>query len=447
MTDSATTTRLPRVAVVGRPNVGKSTLFNRIARSRRAITDAVPGITRDRLEQPVEWTGRWFLLVDTGGVDLESEELIPRRIVEQAMSAVEDSDLVLLVGDARAGLSPMEVELANVLRKRGARVIVVANKVDAPGARPEALEFHRLGLGPVVAVSAEQGIGVDDLLDRILAELPDAPLENVVDEVLRVAVVGRPNVGKSSLVNRLLGSERVIVSDIPGTTRDTVDVRVRLGELEVLLVDTAGLRRKGSDVARIDHVARLMAQRAVERCDVALVMLDAKEGITHQDAVIVGLAVEAGAAVILLFNKWDLVEEQAKRFEQIDDERAEHLAFASWAPLLTISVLTGERLHRLAQEVARVAANRARRVPTAELNAMMEEATRRHQPPQRGQGKEFRVKYLTQVNVRPPRFVAFTTSGKPHLSWKRYVENRLRESFDFEGSPVVISWRGAAKRG
>ena len=444
---AASTTRLPRVAIIGRPNVGKSTLFNRLTSSRKAIVDSVPGITRDRLEQPVEWTGRYFMLVDTGGIDFEATDVIPRRIVEQALEAVATSDLVVLVGDARTGLTAMETEIASELRRSGTKVLVAANKVDTPRDAPHAGEFHRLGLGPVHPISAEQGGGIDRLLDAILQELPDAPAEIVQDDTLRIAVIGRPNVGKSSLVNRLLGSERVIVSEVPGTTRDSVDVRVRLGDLDAVLVDTAGLRRKGTDAERIDHVARVMAERSLERADVALLMIDASEGITHQDAVIAGLAVKSGAGLLILLNKWDLVTDQEARHPELLADVKEKLRFADWAPALTVSVLTGERLQRLGAAVARIAENRARRIPTAELNAVMEEAQRRHQPPQRGKGKEFRVKYMTQVGVAPPTFVAFTTGGAPHPTWQNYVHNRLREAFDFEGTPVIIQYRGGRSAG
>lgn len=441
--DSAT--KLPLVTIVGRPNVGKSTLFNRLTGTRRAIVDSLPGITRDRMEHPVEWLGRWFRLADTGGIDLGDRETIPRQIVEQATIAVEMSDLVVLLVDARTGLNPVEADIAEILRKRQVPVVVAANKVDDRRHAPHAAEFHRLGLGSVVPVSAEQGPGVDDLLDAILARLPDAPTEFTADETIRIAVVGRPNVGKSSLVNRLVGGNRVIVSDIPGTTRDTIDVRVRLGELDALLVDTAGLRRKGTDEARIDHVARVMAERAIGRCDVALLMVDAKDGVTHQDSVVAGLVVEAGAGLVVLLNKWDLVEDQESTYPEIIAQVEDRLRFATWAPVLTVSVLTGERLSRIGADVARVAANRSRRIPTAELNAVLDDATRRHQPPQRGKGKEFRIKYITQVGIHPPSFVAFATGGAPHFTWQRYLENRLREAFDFAGAPIVVRWKGGQK--
>ena len=294
----------------------------------------------------------------------------------------------------------------------------------------------------MVPISAEQGPGVDNLLDAILAALPDAPTEHVADKTLRLAVIGRPNVGKSSLVNKLLGADRLIVSDVPGTTRDAVDVRVRLGDVDAVLVDTAGLRRKGTDHERIDHVARVMAERAVSRADVAILVTDASEGMTHQDAVIAGLAVNAGAGLLVLLNKWDLVADQENRHPVLLEELRERIKFATWAPAMAVSVLTGERLHRIGREVERIALNRARRITTSELNAVIEDAQKRHQPPQRGKGKEFRVKYMTQTGIHPPAFVAFTTGGVPHPTWQHYVENRLREAFDFEGTPVLISYRG-----
>jgi GTP-binding protein len=438
--------RLPVVAIVGRPNTGKSTLFNRLTRTRSAIVDSVPGVTRDRIEAPVEWRGRWFTLADTGGIDFADEASIPRQVVKQAEVAMAISDVVVFLVDARAGLNPVEREIAGLLRRRGASVLVGANKVDAPALAAAAAEFHALGLDAVVPVSAEQGVGVDDLLDAILARLPELPTELEDDPALRVAIVGRPNVGKSSLVNRLVGEERVLVADEPGTTRDAVDVRVSVADREVVLVDTAGLRRKGTDAKRVDHVARVMASRAVERCDVAVVMLDAVEGATHQDAVIAGMAVEAGAALVIALNKWDLVKDQERRYPEIVAALRERMKFAAWAPVVTLSVLTGERVQKLFREVMRVAENRLRRIPTAKLNAVVEAAMRAHQPPQRGQGKPFRVKYLTQVAAAPPRFVAFSTSGPPHFTWRRYLENRLREAFDFEGVPLRIVYRKEGRR-
>lgn len=438
--------RLPVVAIVGRPNVGKSTLFNRLTRTRRAIVDSVPGITRDRQEHSAEWIGRWFSLVDTGGLDLADPATIPRQIVEQALRAVAEADLVVFLVDVRAGLAPVEKDIADVLRRKARSVLVAANKSDGPRDAAGSGEFHALGLGPVIPVSAEQGVGVDDLLDAILQRLPDAPTEAVEDPAIRIAVVGRPNVGKSSLINRLLGDKRLLVSDVPGTTRDAVDVRLRAGDQDFVLVDTAGLRRKGTDKARLDHVSRVMAERAVERADVALLLLDAVEGPTHQDAVVAGLAVEKGAGLVVLLNKWDLVPEQEARYPKIVAEVREKLKFAPWAAILTISALTGERVHRILAEARRVAENRRRRIPTARLNQVVEEAMARHQPPQSGKGRSFRVKYLSQVSASPPTFVAFTTSSAPHFTWRRFLENRLREEFDFEGTPIVVHYRATGTR-
>jgi GTP-binding protein len=446
VTSSARASALPVVSIVGRPNVGKSTLFNRLTRSRRAIVDSVPGVTRDRIEHPVEWRGRWFRLVDTGGIDFDDPDTIPRQIVEQAQLALAESRVVVFLVDARHGMSPVERDLAEVLRRREVPVLVAANKVDRPELAGEAGEFHAFGLGEVIALSAEQGFGTDDLLDAILDRLPDAPEELVTDEAVRVAVIGRPNVGKSSLVNRLLGEDRVIVSDVPGTTRDSVDVRLRVEGRDVVLVDTAGLKKKGTDRERIDHVARVMAQRAVERCDVAVLLIDASEGPSHQDAVIAGMATSAGAGLVVLANKWDLVPDQEEAYPRLVEAIRTRLKFAPWAPVLTASVLTGERLHRLFELVSRVAENRSRRLPTAELNAVMERALRRHQPPAGARGREFRLKYLTQVGANPPTFVAFTTGGAPHFTWQRFLENRLREAFDFEGTPIVVRYR-AGKSG
>ena len=447
MNRPARTSQLPVVSVVGRPNVGKSTLFNRLTQSRRAIVDSVPGVTRDRIELPVEWAGHWFRLVDTGGIDFDDPETIPRQIVEQARVALASSDVIVFLVDARHGLSPVEEELAEVLRRQEVPVIVGANKVDRPELESEAGEFHRLGFDTVVGVSGEQGHGTDVLLDAILELLPEAPDELIEDDAVRIAVIGRPNVGKSSLVNRLLGEERVIVSDVPGTTRDTVDARLKAQDHEFVLVDTAGLKRKGTDKERIDHVSRVMAQRAVDRADVALLLIDAAEGPSHQDAVIAGMAVDAGAGLMILANKWDLVDDQEEAFPRLLEAIRRRIKFAPWAPVLTVSVKTGERVHRLFEGVLRVASNRSRRIATSELNEVMERAMQLHQPPASGRGKEFRLKYVTQVGADPPTFVAFTTGGAPHFTWQRFLENRLREAFDFEGTPVVIRYRGGKKKG
>ncbi len=445
VSEAAKTSELPVVSIIGRPNVGKSTLFNRLTQSRRSIVDSVPGVTRDRIELPVEWCGSWFKMVDTGGIDFEDPDTIPRQIIEQAQVALASSRVVVFVVDARHGMTPVERELADMLRREQIPVVVAANKVDSPELVGEANEFHQFGLDAVVPMSAEQGFGTDDLLDAILERLPEAPTELVHDDTIRIAVIGRPNVGKSSLVNKLLGEERVIVSDIPGTTRDMVDVRLKDGDNEFILLDTAGLKRKGTDKERIDHIARVMAQRALERCDVALLLIDAADGPTHQDAVIAGMATEKGAALIVVANKWDLVAEQEEQFPRLVDAIREKIKFASWAPVLTISAKTGERLHKLFDMVVKVAANRSRRQSTSSLNEMMARALRLHQPPSSGGGKEFKVKYVTQVQGNPPTFVAFTSGGVPHFTWQRFVENRLREAFDFEGTPVVIRYRGGRK--
>jgi GTP-binding protein len=434
------------VALVGRPNVGKSTLFNRLSRTRRAIVDAVPGITRDRIEAPVEWRGRHFLLVDTGGIDVDDRTGIGKQVVEQARRAVAGSDVIVLVADAREGLHPLDRDVARLLRPRAGAVIVVGNKVDTPGQAPAAGDLHALGLEPVVATSAEQGQGVDALLDAILERLPEAPTALPQEDATRVAIVGRPNVGKSSLVNRLLGEERLVVSESPGTTRDAVDVRVVADGHAFVLVDTAGLRRKGTDRARVEHVARQQAEGALERADVAVLMLDAVEGPTHQDAVIAGLAASSGTGLVILLNKWDLVRDQEARYKTLVAAVRERMKFASWAPVLTISALTGERVAKVLREAHRVATSRARRVPTAELNEVVRRAIHEHQPPQAGRGRSFGVKYLTQVGTCPPTFVAFTVGGMPHFTWRRYLENRLRDELGFEGTPLRVRYRSGKGR-
>ncbi|MEM7246624.1 MAG: ribosome biogenesis GTPase Der [Acidobacteriota bacterium] len=428
------------VAIVGRPNVGKSTLFNRLTRTRKAIVDSKPGITRDRIEGLAEWQGRTVRLVDTGGIELDEPDALEQQVVDQANRALAGAQLALLAVDVRAGLQPSEHELADLLRRTDLPVIVVVNKVDHEGLEAELAEFHALGFDHVLPIAAESGSGVAELLDEIFEQLPEGESSDDDDGLLRVAIIGRPNVGKSSLVNVLSGEERVVVSAVPGTTRDAVDVRLKVGEREMLLVDTAGLRRRGSDSERVEHVARVKAEQAVGRCDVAVLLLDAHEGPTHGDAVIAGLAADAGAGLVIAANKWDLVEEKEERFKTLMLDIRDSLRAASWAPVITISVHERERLLRLFETVAEVAERRHRRIPTSRLNEIVQDALRRHEPPAT-KGRPFRVKYLTQVATGPPTFVAFTTGGAPHFSWQRHLENRLRESLDLEGTPLVVRYR------
>lgn len=441
--------RLPHVAIVGRPNVGKSTLFNRIVGGREAIVGRQSGMTRDRHRAEAEWRGRRFLLVDTGGVEWGSADELLAAIQKQAFRAVEEADIVLFVVDGRAGIVSVESRLATEIRKRGMDAFLVVNKCDAPeSAEMQASEFYELGLSPVYPTSAEHGTGVADLLDGIIDALPGAPeAEDAERESgdrgqgsgTRVAVVGRPNVGKSSLVNALLGAQRVIVSARAGTTRDAIDTHLEQDGRAYVVIDTAGIRREAKQEGFADWVAVIQARRRMQRADVALLVIDATAGLGRQDLSIGREAAEAGCGLVVVVNKWDLVDhEGAPTLAWLEELRARmgRLSFAAFA---FVSARTGAGIEGLLPLVEQVEANRVRRVPTGELNAMFEQVMERGMEPPPGAP---RPKYLTQVRVAPPTFVVFV-GGKGGLpdTYRRYIENRLRESFDFTGCPVRVRVR------
>ena len=434
------------VAIVGRPNVGKSTLFNKMTGMRRAIVGDEPGITRDRLYGKVEWRGRQFRLVDTGGIIPSDTDVIPANILRQARAALDESSLILLAVDARAGITPMDEELQELLRPIHKPVLVAANKVDSGKLEDDALEFAEWGF-EVLPVSAEHGNGVGDLLDRIIELLPDAdgdiPVETPGE--INLAIIGRPNVGKSSLLNQLTGEERVIVSSVPGTTRDSVDAEIERNGVRFRLVDTAGIRRKGKPDMVAEKVSVVMARRSVELADVAILLIDGVEGPTALDATIGGDADRAGAGLIIAVNKWDAVEKTQETTKEYERRIREMMKFADYAPIIFISAKTGQRTGKLLEAAAKAHAERNKRVPTAELNRFFE----RHleQPRATTTAKNAaRVLYITQAAIKPPTFVLFTTSRSPkarlHFSYERYVQNRLREEFVFFGTPIRIKQRG-----
>lgn len=438
---------LPRVAIVGRPNVGKSTLFNRVVGRREAIVGSAAGMTRDRHLAEVDWTGERFVVVDTGGMEWSAEDRLPELVRRQALTAVEGSDLVLFLVDGREGLLPVEEEIGQLLRERGESVIVVVNKCDTPEqARLWTAEFHRLGIEPVIGVSAEHGRGVADLLDAVVERLPSpAAAVEPDEEATAVAVVGRPNVGKSSLVNALLGSERVVVSEVPGTTRDAVDSLVEVDDALYRLIDTAGIRKRGKLDSHVEIASVAVARRRMRRADVALLLIDPFDGVTRQDLHVAQEAEDAGCGLVIAVNKWDTVppeEDLAERYRRYARQRLRRL---SYAPITFISALRGTGVGGLLPLVDRVQASRSRRVPTAELNALFE---RLLQQDGGARSTALRPKYLTQVDVRPPTFVVFASGRRGSTeSYRRYLENRLREEFDFSGSPVVIHLRmGGARR-
>ncbi|MCR4402238.1 MAG: ribosome biogenesis GTPase Der [Firmicutes bacterium] len=434
----------PVVAIVGRPNVGKSALFNRIVGTQHAIVEETPGVTRDRICADVEWRGRKFILVDTGGIEpSESGDPIQDMTTAQARVAIEEADLVLFLVDTKSGLIPQDAEIADLLRRSGRPVILVASK--AEGARREDyLEFFALGFGCPVPISSVHGTGIGDLLDAVLVHLgesQDRGEDLETEEAVRIAVVGRPNVGKSSLVNAILGTERSIVSAEPGTTRDAVDTPFEWRGRRFVIIDTAGLRRKTRVHSAIERYSALRAERAIRGCDVALVVLDASEGPAAQDVRIAGLADEAGRASVIVLNKWDLVSKEEGARARLERAIDSDLAFLSYAYRVFVSALTGAGIQRLMLAVEKAAAAHARRVATSALNEVIEEAQMRVEPPH-DRGRQLKIFYGTQVGTRPPEFSLFVNDPDlVHFSYERYLENRLREAFDFEGTPVRLRFR------
>jgi len=444
---------LPSVVLVGRPNVGKSTLFNKVTGTRRAIVTAIPGTTRDVIAHAAEWQGTPFQLTDTGGMFGASEDPLHELVHERGRRAIADADLLVLVVDGREGIVPGDREIARVVREADKPAVLAINKSDDRRARAGAMEFFALGFDPAVEISAEHGEGVGDLLDEIVAQLPGAhpqaigdngqAADRVPDEV-SVAIIGRPNAGKSSLVNRLLREERMIVSEMPGTTRDSVDSVLKWHRRQFRIVDTAGIRRPGR-VARsgqVESVSVLLAQRSIEAADIVVLVIDAAQGVTDQDATIAGAADKAGRGVIIAANKWDLMKDRGPDFvKTFDAELRRQLKFLDYAPVLHISAATGERTPRLLETIDRVAASRRKRVKTPELNKVVERIAAEHPPASPGK-RHVRILYATQTAVAPPTFVFFTNVATSfHFSYQRFIENRLREAFGFEGTPLRIHVR------
>jgi GTP-binding protein len=445
---------LPLVAIVGRPNVGKSTLFNRLVGERRSIVGDEPGITRDRIYGETEWQGRRFSIVDTGGIVPDDDAVIPANILKQAEFAIEEAVALVWVVDVRAGTTPLDEELARLLRSTGKRVVVAANKADAVRLEAHAGEFHRFGFTEVVPVSAEQGDGVADLLDALSEQLPAGADTETEEEdkrdarrrEIRLAIVGRPNVGKSSILNRLLGEDRVIVSPVAGTTRDAIDTILESDGQTFRLIDTAGIRRKGKTQEMAEKLSVVMARRSLERADVAVVVVDASEGVAALDANIAGYAVEAGCSIIIAVNKWDTVENKTTGTPfEFERNLRDKMKFLDWAPVVTISALSGQRVERLLPLAARANEARNLRITTSQLNDFFEQSVASPRAPSapapvKGGHSRLHVQYVTQVGVRPPKFVVFTAGGRPglHFSYERYLQNRLREAFDFFATPLRI---------
>lgn len=427
---------LQKVAVVGYPNVGKSTLVNRLSETREAVVHEQSGVTRDRKEIETEWNGRRFLLVDTGGVDLEEEDDLARAVQSQARHALSESQVAVLVVDARAGLRSGDDDLARELRRAKIPVLVAANKIDSAKSLPDAAEFYALGLGDPIAVSGVQGLGTGDLLDKITEALADAPEPEEETDLVRLAVIGRPNVGKSSLVNRILGEERVIVSDLAGTTRDAIDTRVEIEGRPVILVDTAGLRRRTKVAGSVDWYAQLRSERAAERADVAIVVCDASEGVTTEDLRIADLAMHKHCATVIALNKWDVndmdLEFAKARINQKLRQRPR---------VLTASAKTGRGIRRLLLEAMGVSDRAKMRIPTSELNRFLGDIQQARQPPS-VRGKRLKMYYMTQFEERPPRFaIQVNEKGAVSRDYAYFIENRLRERYGLEGVPLIIDFR------
>ncbi|MBE5772209.1 MAG: ribosome biogenesis GTPase Der [Clostridiales bacterium] len=440
----------PIVAIVGRPNVGKSTFFNKISGRRIAIVEDIPGVTRDRIYADVEWTARKFTLIDTGGIDPKSEDVLLSQMRHQAEIAMEMADVICFFTDARAGLTPDDEEVANMLRKTHKPVILAVNKMDHAGLNDVIYEFYALGLGDPIGISATNMLGLGDLLDEIVKNLPpksEAEEDDDENHVIQLAVVGRPNVGKSSLVNRLLGQERTMVSNIPGTTRDAIDTQFTGPDgTEYNIIDTAGIRRKRAiEDESLERYSVLRSIAAIKRCDVALLLIDAQEGVTEQDARIAGMVHEEGKAVVVIVNKWDALEKETGTLEKYKKQVIEDLKFMDYAPVLFISALTGQRNQNVLPEVNKAWEQASRRVGTGALNDVLGDAQMALQPPTIA-GRKLKIYYGTQASICPPTFALFINSEElMHFSYERYLENCLRKAFGFEGTPIRFSLREKKK--
>ncbi len=437
--------RKPLIAIVGRPNVGKSLLFNKLAGQRISIVEDTPGVTRDRLYADAEWRGRTFTMVDTGGIEPNTDNELLLFMREQARIAIDTADVIVLVTDIRTGVTAADMDVANMLLKSKKNVVLAVNKMDSVGpVDPDYYEFYNLGLGEPIAVSAVHGHGTGDLLDACFAYFPPEEEDEEESDLVKVAVIGRPNVGKSSLVNRILGEERVIVSDMAGTTRDAVDAYFENDRGKYLFIDTAGLRRKSKVEDRVEKFSTMRSQAAVERSDVCLLMLDARDGVTEQDTKVAGLAHEAGKACIIVVNKWDLVDKDTKTMDKQREDIRKGLVFMPYAPIVFISALTGQRVGRLFELINYVNDQSAMRIPTGTLNSLLGDAVARVQPPT-DKGRRLKLYYMTQTGVRPPTFIIFCNDRELfHFSYQRYLENQLRSVFGLEGTPIrlIVRQRG-----
>lgn len=439
---------LPVLAVVGRPNVGKSTLFNKLVGKRISIVEDTPGVTRDRIYSKCEWRGKAFMVVDTGGIEPNSDDIILSQMRQQAQIAIDHADVIVFVTDIRCGLTANDADVAAMLQKSGKPIVLCVNKCDSIGEPPvEIYDFYNLGLGDPFPVSAEHGHGTGDLLDEVFSHFPESKTEDYPEDYIRVAIIGKPNVGKSSLINKISGEERAIVSEIAGTTRDATDTIVENAHGKFVFIDTAGLRKRSKVTESIERYSALRSYMAVDNADVCVIMIDAAEGFTEQDSKIAGYAHEQGKASIVVVNKWDLIEKNTNTMSEFRKDLQEELKFMSYVPFLFISAKTGQRVERLYELIKFVQNSNATRLSTGMLNDVLAYATARVQPPS-DKGKTLKLYYITQPSVKPPTFVIFVNNAELfHFSYQRYIENQIRETFGFEGTPIRIIVRERGRDG
>ena len=432
----------PMIAIVGRPNVGKSMLFNKLIGKRMSIVEDVPGVTRDRIYGEAEWAGRKFILVDTGGIEPSTDNMILAFMRDQAQIAIENADVIVFVTDIKTGMTASDEDVARMLQRSGKPIVLAVNKMDSVGiVNPDFYEFYNLGLGDPIAVSAVHGHGTGDLLDECLKYFPEEVEEEEDDDVIQVAIIGKPNVGKSSLTNRILGQERVIVSNVAGTTRDAIDSYFENEHGKYNFIDTAGMRKKSKVDDAIEKYSVLRATMAIERSDVCLILIDAQEGVTEQDTKVAGLAHEAGKACIIVVNKWDAIEKDDKTMDRMREDIRRDLSYMTYAPILFISAMTGQRVQRLFELINYVHEQASVRITTGMLNTVLADAQTRVQPPT-DKGRRLKIYYMTQVGIRPPHFVAFCNDKQLfHFSYRRYLENQIRSVFGLEGTPVIMTVR------
>ena len=436
----------PIVTIVGRPNVGKSTLFTRIAGSRISITEDTPGVTRDRIYAECEWLDNHFTLIDTGGIELNTTDTIFAQMRVQAEVAIEMADVVLFMVDGKEGVTAADTEVAQMLRKAKKDIILVVNKMDRFVNEDNIYEFYNLGLGDPIAVSSSEALAIGDLLDEIISKFDETMNTDEEDDSIKIAVIGKPNAGKSSIINRIIGEDRVIVSDIPGTTRDAIDTKFESNGQKYTLIDTAGIRKKSKVLETVEKYSVLRAFTAVERADICILVIDADKGITEQDIRIAGYSHDNNKGMIIVVNKWDLIEKDNKTFKEFTDDIRQKFAYATYAPIMTVSALTGQRVNKILDTVDEVYSFRNLRVSTGVLNDILTEAVLMNQPAT-VKGKRLKLYYGTQVAVNPPKYLIFVNDKEiVHFSYQRYIENKIRESFEYKGTPIVIEFRNRSEK-